>query len=155
MGGCWLEKSISWNEDTDSISHRQRSVPLPRSRYDQLCCHRQKITSHRRLLWSRVVVPVGGSSPPAEDDRLCTQSMPPANMAPSSAATSNTPGSSSSDRYYQASNGRRPSVVASRHDRTPNTPRKNSSGRDKAVQDPGLRDYVCQSLLRMDCPQRS
>ncbi|KXJ87720.1 hypothetical protein Micbo1qcDRAFT_236256 [Microdochium bolleyi] len=28
-----------------------------------------------------------------------------------------------------------------RHERTPNTPRKESNGRDRAVQDPGLRDY--------------
>ncbi|RYP89873.1 hypothetical protein DL770_004025 [Monosporascus sp. CRB-9-2] len=60
-------------------------------------------------------------------------------MAPSSTANVSTP--SPSDRQYQCVNGRRPSFVASRQDRTPGTPRKNSGGREKAVQDPGLRDY--------------
>ncbi|KAI0452128.1 hypothetical protein F5B21DRAFT_484697 [Xylaria acuta] len=52
-------------------------------------------------------------------------------------------GTPSVDRQYHAANGR-PSIAAaaSRHDRTPNTPsRKESSGRERALQDPGLRDY--------------
>ncbi|RYO78745.1 hypothetical protein DL766_008488 [Monosporascus sp. MC13-8B] len=56
-------------------------------------------------------------------------------------STMNGSASSPSDRQYQGVNGRRPSIVASRQDRTPGTPRKNSGGREKAVQDPGLRDY--------------
>ncbi|KAI0018747.1 cell division control protein [Xylariomycetidae sp. FL0641] len=59
-------------------------------------------------------------------------------MAPSSHSSN---GSSSSNHYYQTAH-ERPAVVATRHERTPGTPRrKESSGRDKAVQDPGLRDY--------------
>lgn len=50
-------------------------------------------------------------------------------------------GFSSGERQYHAANGR-PSIVAARHDRTPNTPRKESNGREKALQDPGLKDYV-------------
>ncbi|KAI0537174.1 hypothetical protein GGR58DRAFT_360533 [Xylaria digitata] len=52
--------------------------------------------------------------------------------------SSSTPG----ERQYHvtAANGR-PSIVAARHDRTPNTPRKESNGREKALQDPGLKDY--------------
>ncbi|KAI0445304.1 hypothetical protein F4803DRAFT_560213 [Xylaria telfairii] len=53
-------------------------------------------------------------------------------------------GISSGDRQYHATNGR-PSIAAasaSRHDRTPNTPsRKESNGRERALQDPGLKDY--------------
>ncbi|KAI2630048.1 hypothetical protein GGS21DRAFT_525246 [Xylaria nigripes] len=45
----------------------------------------------------------------------------------------------SGDRQYHVANGR--PAVPSRHDRTPNTPRKESNGREKALQDPGLRDY--------------
>ncbi|KAI1344729.1 cell division control protein [Xylariaceae sp. FL0016] len=56
-------------------------------------------------------------------------------MAPSSAHNSN--GSSSSDRHYHGANGKPPS----RHERTPNTPRKESNGRERALQDPGLKDY--------------
>ncbi|KAI0206098.1 hypothetical protein F4808DRAFT_191768 [Astrocystis sublimbata] len=47
------------------------------------------------------------------------------------------------DRQYHASHGR-PSIAtpASRHERTPNTPaRKGSNGRERALQDPGLKDY--------------
>ncbi|KAI1778621.1 cell division control protein [Hypoxylon cercidicola] len=61
-------------------------------------------------------------------------------MAPSSGhAPHPSNGSSSGDRRYSAANGKAAAVA--RHDRTPNTPRKESSGREKAVQDPGLRDY--------------
>ncbi|KAI1737503.1 hypothetical protein F4680DRAFT_427949 [Xylaria scruposa] len=52
-------------------------------------------------------------------------------------------GTSSGDRQHPAANGR-PSMAtaASRHDRTPNTPgRKESNGRERALQDPGLKDY--------------
>ncbi|KAI0479775.1 hypothetical protein F4859DRAFT_449506 [Xylaria cf. heliscus] len=46
------------------------------------------------------------------------------------------------DRPYHAANGRPGVAAASRHDRTPNTPgRKESNGRERALQDPGLRDY--------------
>lgn len=63
-------------------------------------------------------------------------------MAPSSGhAYHPSNGSSSSDRRYSAANGKA-AAVAARHDRTPNTPKKESGGREKAVQDPGLRDYV-------------
>ncbi|TGJ82878.1 hypothetical protein E0Z10_g5874 [Xylaria hypoxylon] len=51
--------------------------------------------------------------------------------------------SSGGERQYHvaaATNGR-PNIVAARHDRTPNTPRKESNGREKALQDPGLKDY--------------
>ncbi|KAI1081493.1 cell division control protein [Whalleya microplaca] len=59
-------------------------------------------------------------------------------MAPSRNPSS---GPSPGDRNYQAANGK-PAVAAARHDRTPNTPRKeNSGGRERALQDPGLRDY--------------
>ncbi|KAI1308494.1 hypothetical protein F5Y03DRAFT_90433 [Xylaria venustula] len=57
-------------------------------------------------------------------------------------------GPSSGERQYHATNGNgngngngRPSIVAARHDRTPNTPRKESNGRERALQDPGLKDY--------------
>ncbi|KAI1205165.1 cell division control protein [Annulohypoxylon truncatum] len=50
-------------------------------------------------------------------------------------------GSASGDRRYSAVNGKPQAAVAARHDRTPNTPRKESGGREKALQDPGLRDY--------------
>ncbi|KAI1355114.1 hypothetical protein F5Y01DRAFT_270841 [Xylaria sp. FL0043] len=53
-------------------------------------------------------------------------------------------GPSSGERQYHATaaaaNGR-PSMAAARHDRTPNTPRKESNGRERALQDPGLKDY--------------
>ncbi|KAI1274566.1 hypothetical protein F5Y07DRAFT_372767 [Xylaria sp. FL0933] len=54
-------------------------------------------------------------------------------------------GPSSGERQYHAAaaaatNGR-PSMAAARHDRTPNTPRKESNGRERALQDPGLKDY--------------
>ncbi|KAI0595475.1 cell division control protein [Biscogniauxia sp. FL1348] len=61
-------------------------------------------------------------------------------MAPSLGHASNPSNGSSSDRHYQPANGKG-AVVAARHERTPNTPRKGSGGRDKAVQDPGLKDY--------------
>ncbi|KAI1466161.1 cell division control protein [Daldinia caldariorum] len=62
-------------------------------------------------------------------------------MAPSSGhAPHPSNGSSSSDRRYSPANGK-VAVVASRHDRTPNTPRKEASRREAALQDPGLRDY--------------
>ncbi|KAL7623116.1 Protein kinase of the Mitotic Exit Network [Parahypoxylon ruwenzoriense] len=62
-------------------------------------------------------------------------------MAPSSAhAPHPSNGSSSGERHYGAANGKA-AVVAARHERTPNTPRKENGGRDKALQDPGLRDY--------------
>ncbi|KAI1452835.1 cell division control protein [Annulohypoxylon moriforme] len=63
-------------------------------------------------------------------------------MAPSSGHGPNpSNGSSSADRRYSAVNGKPQAAVAARHDRTPNTPRKESAGREKALQDPGLRDY--------------
>jgi hypothetical protein len=64
-------------------------------------------------------------------------------MAPSSPHKSRPSegGIPSGERQYHATNGR-PSIVAARHDRTPNTPRKESNGREKALQDPGLKDYV-------------
>ncbi|KAK7989548.1 hypothetical protein PG989_009863 [Apiospora arundinis] len=58
-------------------------------------------------------------------------------MAPSSGHSSNPSTSSTGDRQYHAANGR-PAAVAARHS---GTPRKGSGGRDKAVQDPGLKDY--------------
>ncbi|KAI8957069.1 cell division control protein [Daldinia sp. FL1419] len=62
-------------------------------------------------------------------------------MAPSSGhAPHPSNGSSSSDRRYSPANGKA-AVVASRHERTPNTPRKEASRRETALQDPGLRDY--------------
>ncbi|KAI0179538.1 cell division control protein [Hypoxylon sp. FL1284] len=58
-------------------------------------------------------------------------------MAPSSGHTSNpSNGSASGGRRYSAANGK-----AARHDRTPNTPRREGGGRERALQDPGLRDY--------------
>ncbi|KAI0528316.1 hypothetical protein F5B22DRAFT_31023 [Xylaria bambusicola] len=48
---------------------------------------------------------------------------------------------SSAERPYHAPANGRPSIVAARHDRTPNTPRKESNGRERALQDPGLKDY--------------
>ncbi|KAI0472804.1 cell division control protein [Xylariaceae sp. FL0804] len=68
-------------------------------------------------------------------------------MAPSSAHNSS--GSSAGDRHHyrapsSASAGGAsgtPAAVAARRERTPNTPRKESSGRERALQDPGLRDY--------------
>ncbi|KAI0389591.1 hypothetical protein F5Y17DRAFT_448376 [Xylariaceae sp. FL0594] len=64
-------------------------------------------------------------------------------MAPSSPTKQQQPASSappSSERHYNAPN-RRSSVVAVRHERTPNTPAKETGGRERALQDPGLRDY--------------
>ncbi|OTA89998.1 hypothetical protein M434DRAFT_33993 [Hypoxylon sp. CO27-5] len=62
-------------------------------------------------------------------------------MAPSSGhAPHPSNGSSSSERRYSVANGKA-AVAAARHERTPDTPRKQSGGREKAVQDPGLRDY--------------
>ncbi|KAI8633588.1 hypothetical protein F5Y19DRAFT_461944 [Xylariaceae sp. FL1651] len=63
-------------------------------------------------------------------------------MAPSSPHKPHTSngGNSSGERQYHAANGR-PSIVAARHDRPPNTPRKESNSREKALQDPGLKDY--------------
>ncbi|KAI1434316.1 hypothetical protein GGR50DRAFT_663380 [Xylaria sp. CBS 124048] len=58
-------------------------------------------------------------------------------MAPSSPLKSH---SNAGDRQYHAANGR-PTGTPARHDRTPNTPRKETNGREKALQDPGLRDY--------------
>ncbi|KAK7951788.1 Cytokinesis protein sepH [Apiospora aurea] len=57
-------------------------------------------------------------------------------MAPSSGHSSNPSTSSTGERQYHAANGR--PAVAARHS---GTPRKGSGGRDKAVQDPGLKDY--------------
>ncbi|KAI1817338.1 hypothetical protein GGS20DRAFT_574838 [Poronia punctata] len=48
--------------------------------------------------------------------------------------------SAASERQYHGAH-RRASVVAVRNDRTPNTPAKESGGRERALQDPGLRDY--------------
>ncbi|KAI2627271.1 cell division control protein [Hypomontagnella submonticulosa] len=63
-------------------------------------------------------------------------------MAPSSGhAPHPSNGSSSGGRRYSSANGKAPAAVAARHERTPNTPRKENSGRDRALQDPGLRDY--------------
>ncbi|OTA70025.1 cell division control protein [Hypoxylon sp. EC38] len=62
-------------------------------------------------------------------------------MAPSSGhAPHPSNGSSSSERRYSVANGKA-AVAAARQERTPDTPRKQSGGREKAVQDPGLRDY--------------
>ncbi|KAI1418387.1 cell division control protein [Hypoxylon sp. FL1857] len=62
-------------------------------------------------------------------------------MAPSSGhAPHPSNGSSSSERRYSVANGKA-AVAAARHERTPDTPRKRDSGREKALQDPGLRDY--------------
>ncbi|KAI1193912.1 hypothetical protein F5X97DRAFT_312511 [Nemania serpens] len=61
-------------------------------------------------------------------------------MAPGSPHKSSRPSTSSGERQYHAANGR-PNVAAARHDRTPNTPRKESNGRERALQDPGLKDY--------------
>jgi hypothetical protein len=42
-------------------------------------------------------------------------------------------------------------MTPARNDRTPNTPRKESSSREKALQDPGLKDYVrAHTTLPMD-----
>ncbi|GAP84605.1 putative STE STE11 CDC15 protein kinase [Rosellinia necatrix] len=49
-------------------------------------------------------------------------------------------GTPSGERPHHAVNGR-PNMVAARHDRTPNTPRKEGNGREKGLQDPALRDY--------------
>ncbi|OTB00843.1 hypothetical protein M426DRAFT_15069 [Hypoxylon sp. CI-4A] len=49
-------------------------------------------------------------------------------------------GSSNGERRYSVANGKA-AVVATRHDRTPNTPRKESNGRERALQDAALRDY--------------
>ncbi|KAI0836705.1 cell division control protein [Hypoxylon sp. FL0890] len=62
-------------------------------------------------------------------------------MAPSSGhAPHPSNGSSTSERRYSIANGKA-AVAAARHERTPDTPRKQSGGREKALQDPGLRDY--------------
>ncbi|KAI1158011.1 hypothetical protein F5B18DRAFT_642734 [Nemania serpens] len=61
-------------------------------------------------------------------------------MAPGSPHKSSRPSTSSGERQYHAANGR-PNAAAARHDRTPNTPRKESNGRERALQDPGLKDY--------------
>ncbi|KAI1820179.1 hypothetical protein F4861DRAFT_524046 [Xylaria intraflava] len=59
-------------------------------------------------------------------------------MAPNSPHKSH----SSGDRQYHPGNANgRPTTAPTRHDRTPNTPRKETNGREKALQDPGLRDY--------------
>ncbi|KAI1394306.1 cell division control protein [Hypoxylon trugodes] len=50
-------------------------------------------------------------------------------------------GSSSGERRYSSAANGKAAAVAARHDRTPNTPRKENGGREKALQDPGLRDY--------------
>ncbi|KAI0386938.1 cell division control protein [Hypomontagnella monticulosa] len=66
-------------------------------------------------------------------------------MAPSSGhAPHPSNDSSSGGRRYSSANGKASAAVAARHERTPNTPRKESSSgrdRDRALQDPGLRDY--------------
>ncbi|CAJ2502460.1 Uu.00g098540.m01.CDS01 [Anthostomella pinea] len=62
-------------------------------------------------------------------------------MAPSSGHNSDPPnGALSNDRRFHVANAKS-AAAASRHERTPNTPRKESSGREKALQDPGLKDY--------------
>ncbi|KAI1186115.1 hypothetical protein F5B17DRAFT_441335 [Nemania serpens] len=61
-------------------------------------------------------------------------------MAPGSPHKSSRPSTSSGERQYHAANGRS-NAAAARHDRTPNTPRKESNGRERALQDPGLKDY--------------
>ncbi|KAI2625664.1 cell division control protein [Hypoxylon sp. NC1633] len=63
-------------------------------------------------------------------------------MAPSLGQTTRPPsnGSASGERHHNASNGKAV-MVAARQERTPNTPRKEGSGRERALQDPGLRDY--------------
>ncbi|KAI0134230.1 cell division control protein [Xylariales sp. AK1849] len=61
-------------------------------------------------------------------------------MAPTSGHSSNPSTSSNGERQHHVVNGK-PTVVAARHERAPGTPRKESSGREKAVQDPGLKDY--------------
>ncbi|KAI4597449.1 hypothetical protein KJ359_004556 [Pestalotiopsis sp. 9143b] len=53
------------------------------------------------------------------------------------------PTSGHSSNHSTSSNGK-PAAVAARHERTPATPRKDSSsgsGRERALQDPGLKDY--------------
>ncbi|KAJ1326312.1 cell division control protein CDC15 [Microdochium nivale] len=68
-------------------------------------------------------------------------------MAPGSSAHGSTPSSSSQrdarQQQHQHNHAGEPKNVATtpRHERTPNTPRKESNGREKALQDPGLRDY--------------
>lgn len=63
-----------------------------------------------------------------------------AGMAP------NPPGSSSTERSYHGGNGKAAAVVATK---MPGTPRREAGGhgREKAVQDPGLKDYVRLSFL--------
>ncbi|KAH8671203.1 cell division control protein [Xylariales sp. PMI_506] len=61
-------------------------------------------------------------------------------MAPTAGHSSTPSTSSNSERQFHAANGK-PAAVASRHDRTPSTPRKESAGRERALQDPGLKDY--------------
>ncbi|ORY68860.1 cell division control protein [Pseudomassariella vexata] len=63
-------------------------------------------------------------------------------MAPTTGHSSNSSTSSAGEkeRQYHAANGK-PAVAVARHERTPGTPRKESTGRERAVQDPGLRDY--------------
>ncbi|KAH6652940.1 septation protein H [Truncatella angustata] len=63
-------------------------------------------------------------------------------MAPTSGHSSNASTSSNSERQHHGAANGKPAVVAARHERTPDTPRrKGSSGRDRAVQDAGLKDY--------------
>ncbi|KAK6073529.1 hypothetical protein SCUP515_06864 [Seiridium cupressi] len=62
-------------------------------------------------------------------------------MAPTSGHSSNPSTSSTGERQYHAAANGKPAVVAARHERTPGTPRKESSGRERALQDPGLKDY--------------
>ncbi|KAI1370501.1 cell division control protein [Hypoxylon crocopeplum] len=50
-------------------------------------------------------------------------------------------GSSSIEQHRNAVNGKAAVVAAARHERPAGTPRKESNGREKALQDPGLRDY--------------
>ena len=70
-----------------------------------------------------------------------------AGMAP------NPPGSFSTERSYHGGNGKAAAVVATK---VPGTPRREAGGhgREKAVQDPGLKDYVRRSsslLLIFPC----
>lgn len=54
------------------------------------------------------------------------------------------PTSGHSSNHSTSSNGSKQAAVAARHERTPGTPKKeSSSGRERALQDPGLKDYVC------------
>jgi len=75
-------------------------------------------------------------------------------MAPAASAhSSQRPSSSQSSgrQYHHNANDSRGSAgsgATPRHERTPNTPRKESNGRERAVQDPGLRDYVGRPAAR-------